>query len=206
MRIEDELWYYRDVEHNAIFEPASNHILAEEIKAMSVNLTDVESGTETGNAPGLGAGIAPVDNAQGNTYKAQVNSTVVRTPGYSPLGGADIEADLAFRGYNPADDPVSPLFPYDLQDALAITAAPNVALSPGSEDRDALASDLSASIAQGSADNNNKEIHVHNEIPAINIEFSGSIDKDVDVEALMREMRRRLKEEMASGSDFSYAF
>ena len=77
---------------------------------------------------------------------------MVRTPGYSPLGGADIEADLAFRGYNPADDPVSPLFPYDLQDALAITAAPNVALSPGSEDRDALASDLSASIAQGSAD------------------------------------------------------
>lgn len=51
-----------------------------------------------------------------------------------------------------------------------------------------------------------KEVSVHNEIAGINIEFSGTIDNSVDIDSLMREMKRRLKEEMASGSDFSYAF
>lgn len=48
------------------------------------------------------------------------------------------------------------------------------------------------------------EVHIHNEIPAIHIEFSGNLESDVDVDKLMREMQKRLQEEISSGTDFSY--
>ncbi|MEG2406048.1 MAG: hypothetical protein RSB05_03145, partial [Clostridiales bacterium] len=61
-------------------------------------------------------------------------------------------------------------------------------------------------VFEGSFNGGGKEVHIHNEIPAINIEFSGNIEKDVDFEALLRNMQKRIREEMESDSDFSYSY
>lgn len=65
---------------------------------------------------------------------------------------------------------------------------------------------LTANTVQDFTSTANSQVHIHNEIPSINIEFSGTIDNHVDVEALLRDIQKRLKEEIASGSDFAYSF
>lgn len=65
---------------------------------------------------------------------------------------------------------------------------------------------LTANTVEDITSTTRSQVHIHNEIPSINIEFSGSIDKSVDVEALLRDIQGRLREEMASGSDFAYSF
>ncbi|MEG1868977.1 MAG: hypothetical protein RR219_08615 [Clostridiales bacterium] len=61
-------------------------------------------------------------------------------------------------------------------------------------------------VFEGAFNGGGKEVHIHNEIPVINIEFSGNIEKDVDFEALLRNMQKRIREEMESDSDFSYSY
>ena len=72
-------------------------------------------------------------------------------------------------------------------------------------ERDSLLFDRAADTVFGSGENERKkEVHVHNEIPSIRIEFSGNIDGSVDVDTLMREMQKRIKEEMEASTDFYY--
>ena len=53
---------------------------------------------------------------------------------------------------------------------------------------------------------NFREYHVHKEAPQIAIEFSGTIHKDVDMNALLQRMKSKLQEELSAETALQYYY
>lgn len=51
-----------------------------------------------------------------------------------------------------------------------------------------------------------RQYHIHKEAPQIAIEFSGAIHKDVDVDALLREMKTKLQEDLSAETTLQYYY
>ncbi|MEE0776277.1 MAG: hypothetical protein U0M15_04360 [Bacillota bacterium] len=51
-----------------------------------------------------------------------------------------------------------------------------------------------------------QQVHIHKEAPQIAIEFSGAIHQDVDLNTLMRAMKSKLQEELASETALTYRY
>ncbi|MDO4542147.1 MAG: hypothetical protein Q4C00_04885 [Bacillota bacterium] len=110
------------------------------------------------------------------------------------------EPEFSIDTANIARGEFADYFPYTLSEALNLTGI-SLETIFGKEESAAPAVSVAGIDRQGET----KEIHIHNEVPSVNIEFSGSIQRDVDIDALLRTMTRRLKDEFASGSDFAYS-